>query len=370
MYLDQIAKRLPYFLDAGVTVEITGPSGIGKSEMVEQVAHAMSRKLGHPVGLGRHFTATYTPSDVAGFFVPAERKMVQADGSEKDVMVTIGTVPPWMLTDDGKPLNSFKRGIFCAEEHDKAVPEVKKAMAPIWLNGGFGEHRLHAGIGKVILTNDASSSRQGSTKSFDFEINRRCIMTASTTVEGWMNWADQNNVHYVFKSFAEDKPDIVFSGTVPEKQGPFCTPRSLVLLQKVARFMMDEDGSVIDKEGLTETAEGMIGAPATQALMVHIAMHDKVPKWAEIVKDPRRAKVPDDPAGQLMVAHQCAYNVDDKTIEQGVAYVRRLRPEYYMTFVKAATKRNFRLVNAKAMKEWTKEEPQLVALINALGGVR
>ena len=71
-----------------------------------------------------------------------------------------------------------------------------------------------------------------------------------------------------------------------------------------------------------------------------------------------------------MVAHLAAYNVDDKTIEQGVTYVRRLRPEFHITFAKAATRRNFRLVNSKPFAKWTQDQPELVALINALGGAR
>jgi hypothetical protein len=374
MQLDQVMKRLRYFLDAGpkfgrpIAIEITGPSGIGKSEATVQELHAMAKRDGFDYGIGRHFTASWTPSDVPGYLIPVQRMMPQADGTMKEVTVAEWSMPNWTLDDNGVPLNTFKRGALICEEHDKAAPEVKKAFAPVTLLGGIGVHRLHAGIGVIMLTNDASSSRQGSTKRFDFEINRICILTASASVAGWMNWADQNDVHPMFKSFADDKAEVVFSGTVPEKQGPFCTPRSLVLLGRVASFMMDDDDVIFDKEGFVEIAQGMIGAPATQALMTHIELHDKVPKWREIVADPKRCKVPDNVAGQLMVAHQCAYNVDDKTVEQAVTYVRRLNPEFHMTFVKSATKRNFRLVNSKAIKTWTNEEPQLVALITALGG--
>lgn len=370
MQLNEIAKRLPLFLDAGVTVEITGPSGIGKSEMVEQVAHAMAARDGFEWGLGRHFTATFTPPDVAGYLIPVQRQMPQADGTTREVTASEFSVPPWMLDDNGAPLNSFKRGVCCFEEHDKALPEVKKACAPIFLNGGVGIHRLHDGIGVVILSNDASSSRQGSTKSFDFEINRRCILTAHTSVAGWLDWAERNGIHPLFCAFAEQFPEIVFSGTVPEKQGPFCTPRSLVLLQDVVKGLLDKDDRMTDRDGVLEISSGMIGVAATQELMTWLAMKDKVPSWAEIVRDPKKCKVPDDVAGQLMVAHQCAYNVDDKTIEQGVTYVRRLRPEFHLTFAKSATRRNFRLVNTKPFTTWTREAPQLVSLINALGGAR
>lgn len=370
MNLEQIAKRLPYFFDAGIAVEITGPSGIGKSEVLEQVVYDLGKRDGHEWGLGRHFLATYTPPDVTGYLSMHEQEIVDHLGNTSVQPVSIFSQPPWMLDDNGKPLNSFKRGVCCAEEADKANPEVKKAYTPVMLSGAIANWRFHSGIARVMLTNDASSSRQGSTKDFDFAINRRCILKASTAVQGWLAWADRNGVHPIFKAFAEDHVATVFSGQVPDIQGPFCTPRSLVNLSKVAKYMMDEDGKLVDKDGMAEVSSGTIGHVATKDLMTFFELKDDVPNWKEIVARPGQAKVPENASGQLMVAHQCAFNVEDDTIEQAVRYVKRLRPQMHIVFAKSATRRNFRLVNSKPFEKWTEEEPQLVALINALGGAR
>jgi hypothetical protein len=365
-----IAKRLPYFLDAGVPLEITGPSGIGKSEVLVQVVSDLAKRDGHEWGLGRHFLATYTPPDVTGYLSMHEQEIIDHLGVTSVQPVSIFSQPPWMLDDNGKPLNSFKRGVCCAEEADKANPEVKKAYTPVMLSGAIAHWRFHMGISRVMLTNDASSSRQGSTKDFDFAINRRTILKASTSVQGWLAWAYQNGVDPLFVAFAESHVATVFSGAVPEKQGPFCTPRSLVSLSKVAKFLMDEEGRLTDKDGMAEISAGTIGDVGTRDLMTWLEFRDDVPNWSEIVKAPGTAKIPENASGQLMVAHQCAFNVDDDTCEQAVRYVRRLRPEFHITFAKAATRRNFRLVNSKPFEKWTDEEPQLVALLNAVGGAR
>lgn len=370
MQMDEIAKRLPYFLDAGITVEITGASGIGKSEIVEQTADALSQRDGFEWGLGRHFAATWGPQDVTGVMLFRDEEIVMADGTKKMVPVSKFSMPPWMLDDNGIPLNNYKRGICVLEERDKAPAEVKKALANVELQGGIADWRFHDGIGVIVLSNDASSSRQGSTKDFDFCINRKALLTGTASVSGWVDWATRNGIDPYFVSFAEQHPDVVFSGTVPEKQGPFCTPRSLVRFSKVAKYMMDEDGHVTDKDGMLEIGAGMIGGAAANDVMVWLSMRDQVPSWPEIVKDPKKCKVPENVAGQLMVAHQCAFNVDDKTIEQAVTYMKRLRPEFHLTFAKSATRRNFRLVNSKPFTKWTSEEPQLVALLNAMGGAR
>jgi hypothetical protein len=270
-----------------------------------------------------------------------------------------------------KWLNQFKRGLLVLEEFDKANVEVKKAAAPVIMYGGVGGHFLHEGIGRIILSNHGDEGRQGSTKDLDFVINRKITLHATQTIEGWGKWALKNGIHPIFVAFAEEHVETVFGGILPEKQGPFCTPRSLVALESVAkRGMMDVDGNILDMEGFTETATGAIGGPATKDLITYLKFKDDVPNWDEIVANPGKAKVANNPGAQLMAAHIASYSVSEETIASAVAYIRRLRPEFHIVFVKAATGRNFKLVNSRPMTKWTQERPELVALVNALGGAR
>jgi len=374
MELSKIIEVLPYYIAAGVCVEIRGRSGIGKTDMVRQFVFDQNRRSGKSWGIGAHFAATWTPPDVTGYLMPRTAKVTMPDGTVQEQTISEWSAPVWMRADPGQHsawLNDFDVPVLVFEEFDKANPEVKKAAAPVILYGGMGDWYLKPGSGRILLTNHADDGRQGSTKEFDFIINRKILMHASQTIAAWMDWADRNNVHPVFKAFAEQHPAVVFSGDLPEKQGPYCTPRSLVMLESVAkRGLIDPDGKLVDTEAFSEIAGGAIGAPATRDLVTFLKFKDDVPDWREIVANPGRAKLPTNAGAQLMVAHLAAYNVDDKTIEQGVTYARRLRPEFHLTFAKAATRRNFRLVNSKPFAKWTQEQPELVALINALGGAR
>ena len=139
---------------------------------------------------------------------------------------------------------------------------------------------------------------------------------------------------------------------------------------KLKGGMLDADGHLTDPDLFVMEATGTVGAPAARDLVTFFKYRDEVPNWSEIVKSPGKAKVPDEAGAQLMAAHICAYNADEKTIDAAVAYVRRIRKEFHITFAKAATRRNFRLVNSRPFEKWTQEQPELVALINALGGAR
>ena len=187
-----------------------------------------------------------------------------------------------------------------------------------------------------------------------------------------MDWATRHGVHPMFIAFAEGHVDVVFGGQLPSFEGPYMTCRSMVAGSKAAQSWPDgrRREHILDDEAFAETMAGAFGGPATRDLVTFLKFKDEVPDWAEIVAKPDTAKIPGNPGGQMMVAHVCAHNVDDKTVEAAVKYVRRLPKSIHIVFAKAATKRNFRLTNSKPFVKWTSEAPELVALITALGGAR
>ena len=368
MHLDKIIALLPYYLEANIALEIRGKSGIGKTDMIREWAASMHRKTGS-FGIGTHFAATWTPPDVTGFLA-----MRTALLNGRETMMSEWALPTWLRADPGQDhewMNDFQQGVLVLEEYDKTGAEVKKAAAPLVLEGGLQGNYLHKRIMRIMLTNHADDGRQGSTKDFDFSINRRHIVDATQSVQGWVMWATANGVHPMFVAFAEEHPDVVFGGQLPEKQGPFCTARSLTSLQKVVQLgVLDPDGRIADEEAFAEMSAGSIGGPASRALITFLKFKDEVPNWNEIRAKPSEAKVPANPGAQMMAAHICAFNVDDKNVEQAVIYVRRLSKQFHIVFAKAASRRNFRVVNSKPFIKWTSDQPELVALLNVLGGAR
>lgn len=374
MELAKIVENLPRYIASGVAVEIRGKSGIGKTDMIRQFVWDQAKKTGKTWGIGSHFAATWTPPDVTGYLMPRTVKVTMADGTQSEQTISEWSAPVWMRADPGQKhdwLNDYDVPVLVLEEFDKANPEVKKAAAPVILYRGVGGWYLKPGAACIILTNHSDDGRQGSTKEFDFVINRKMLFNATQTVGAWMDWADRSGVHPLFKAFAEAHPGVVFGSELPEKQGPFMTPRSFTMLQDVAKNgLITPDGAITNMDAFMEEAAGCVGAPGARDIVTFFKFKDDVPDWDEIVKSPARAKVPDNAGAQLMVAHIAAFNVDEKTIEPAVTYIRRIRKEFHVTFAKAATKRNFRLVNSKPFEKWTAEQPELVALINALGGAR
>jgi hypothetical protein len=365
MYLRDLFNVLPKFLDANIPIEIGSPPGVGKSESIDQIADLMTARDQFEWGLAKCFIATMSPVDINGYLVPGYAEIL-VDGVLQRQRVSEFTLPPWMISVHGKPMNSYKRGIVVFEEWDKGDPDTKKASAEPILNGRAGRHALHPGIARIMLVN-RTQDRSGTTKNFDFIINRRFEVGVSGELQGWNSWAVKQGVDPMFIAFADTHPEIVFSNTIPETQMPFCTPRSFVRLSKVLPAFVDNKGRIEHSAITTEVANGGIGVAAGTKMMQWILMRNECPMFEDVVADPDNCPVPPRPDAKLMVCYELAHKVDKKTMSKVVKYVQRFTPEFAVTFGKAATRRDYDLINTPSLAAWVAKN---ASLLNAIGQAR
>lgn len=354
------------YIEANEPVQVASSPGTGKSENMDQIVHYNTERDGFEWGLAKVFIAALSPVDMYGFLVPGTRQYHDYEGKEHSTRVSEFTMPPWMLSVDGRPMNSFKRGLVVFEEWDKGDPDTKKASAEPILNGRLGQHALHSGISRVVLVN-RTEDRSGSTKNFDFIINRRGELSAQASMDGWLDWAMKNNIDPMFTSFAERWPQIVFTNAVPEEQGPFVTPRSLVKCQNVIKQRRNERGHIVVDDAAGEMITGWLGNAATAQLKSWLLVKTETPDWTDIVRDPENIEVPARADACLMTCHECAHRVDMRTSRQVIKYMRRLPKEFAMTYAQAAIHRLPKLIADRDMMAWSKENR---SLLNILGGAK
>jgi hypothetical protein len=354
------------YIEANEPVQIASAPGVGKSETIDQMVAAYTERDGFEWGLCKLFIAALSQVDMYGFLVPGETTWKDLDGRTHTSRISEFTTPPWMMSVDGRPMNSFKRGIVVFEEWDKGDPDTKKASAEPILNGRLGRHALHRGISRVVLVNRAED-RSGTTRNFDFIINRRGELNFLSSMEGWLKWAMTRSVDPIFTSFAERYPNVVFTNKVPDVQGPFVTPRTLVKANNVLDKRRDPQGEIIVDETANAMILGYMGTSATAQLMAWLKVKTETPDWADILRIPEDVAVPDRADACLMSCHECAHRVDLRTIRPVIAYMRRLPKEFAMTFAVAAVHRLPRLIADRDMIAWSRENR---SLLNIIGGGR
>lgn len=341
-------------LEAHIAVHLKSSPGMGKSDFVEQLIAYLSERDGFQWGFVTCFLATMTPTDLMGFLVPYDMP-----GGGKGSM---WTTPSWMITSEGKHINEYQRGLVFLDEYGQGDGDTKRVSAQLKLKGEVGPHKLHRGIG-VIAASNYTTDRSGVNKDFDFCINREGSIDITNDVVGWTeNFAVPYGVQPLVVAFANQHPEVVFTGGVPEKQGPWCTPRSLVMANDLLALKAAR-GETVETPATLETISGIIGQGAAAQLFAFVKLEREMPKYEVIIKDPEKAKLPQKPDALMLVAYNLAHRVNEKDIGAVVKYVERMPKEFAVTFLNAACRRDAKIVATPAVQKWALENSSLMAQI-------
>lgn len=353
MNLDTIAKRIPGWYASGKCIYLTSPPGRGKTETLSTAPQILSKLLGKNIGLVVLNGPLLTPADSIGYLVPKH-----FEGHSESVY----TDPFWFRTREGKRLDEYDGGIILVDEADKMDTDVKKVIGEAALSNRLGPHTIPPGW-VIWMAGNRAEDRSGSTKELDHLINRRMEVAVTDDVESWVNWAMTHDVQPITIAFAKQNPGIVFDPKRPEKQGPWCTPRSLVGADTYLKVLGSQQGSLPDDPTTIEEVGGMIGTGAAAQLFAFVRLEREMPKYEDIKADPMKAKVPVKPDAQMLVCYTLAHRV--KVDEAGpiIKYVERMPKEFSVTFLVAACRRLHDLINVPEVAKWTMDNSALMAAI-------
>lgn len=365
MRFSDLRPAIVHNIEAGISTHLASPPGVGKSDFVEDLIKWLNKRDGEGTwGFVTCFLATFSPTDLMGYMVPT--KIVNPDGSQ--ALASVFTTPSWMMTapsekyPHGRHINTYKRGIVFLDEWSQADGDTKKAAAQLKLKGEIGPHKLHKGI-SVISAGNRSSDRSGVTKEFDFVINREQRIDITPDLVSWQNWAIANNVTPLTIAFATSNPNIMFGDEVPKEQGPWTTPRSMCMADRLLQQYMSVNGGEIPNDpALAEQLHGMMGPGAAQYL-AHMKLAREMPKYDEIVRDPKGAKLPKAPDAQMLVCYSLAHQIKPKDATPVVEYIDRLDKEFAVTFATTACKKQPMLVAEDAFDKWARKNSSLMAAI-------
>lgn len=326
-------------------IELRSSPGVGKSEGIAQVAAELSEEWGEPVGLKDFFLSTLEPPDVRGFGLPGK----DTDGS----LLMQFTKAPWMPKKDDP-----KHGILLLDEFGQAQPDVAKPAAELLLKGRVGDSQLPI-TWIVVAASNREKDRSGVHKSLAFIENRRCVIEVRAHLDTWVEWAETHDVNPLTIAFAKWKPNLVFTDTVPDKGGAFCTPRTLCKLSHLIGRM--------DMELFTEAATGYIGGAGVE-FVAFLRVAEECPKFEDIVDDPEKTPVPskDKPDAQYAVMQMIAHRVDKKTAYAAFKYLKRMPKEFQVSGLKAALRRSPDMVQTTEFAQWLRDNRELVTAANVL----
>lgn len=130
----------------------------------------------------------------------------------------------------------------------------------------------------------------------------------------------------------------------------FCSNRSFW----IASYTLDKmEAGLLTKAQAMAHICGAIGAPATAELWASVELADSLPSKSSIYKTPNEAKIPDNLAGQMLLATRLASGLNDDNGDATVTYMSRLEPEIQAVTGRLIFKSKPSLaMRTKSMRDW------------------
>ncbi len=265
----------------GLSLMVSGPPGVGKTQLFEQLADKMGAEY-------RVFlTATMDPTDVVGVPHPHFEKGITEFLPPKDLMylTEMGPTPE-------KPV------VACFDDLPTANENVFAALFRLFQQRQVGGHQIRDNV-LLCATGNRVEDRAGASELPTALANRFIHFNIKMNSEEWREWAIDENVDENIVAYVRARGGTALHNFKPDS-GPvaFPTPRSVTNASGIVQAI----GLEGDMKALTIALVGCCGEGWATEFMGFLKNRHKLIPATEIVKDPVKCRVPKEGEVDVMFA--------------------------------------------------------------------
>jgi len=312
-----IAAKQPTFL--------WGPPGVGKSDVVAQVAIKLGFKL---VDIR---AVLLDPVDLRGLPY-IENGVAQ-------------WCPPAFL-----PKGKGKVVLFL-DELNAAPPLVQAACYQLVLDRKVGEYVLPKEA-VVIAAGNRETDRAVTSRMPSALANRFVHLDFDVDLDDWISWGLDNGVRTEILAFQRFRPELLYNFDPKRNEKAFATPRSITFLSR----LMDASNGEID----FDLAKGVAGEGYAAEFMGFLQIYKSLPDPDMVILAPKKAVVPTDPATLYAICGAIAQKASEQNLKNVVVYANRLPVEFSVLLIRDCVNRDPELVKTRAFIEWTSKHSDVL----------
>jgi len=238
-------------------VFLWGPPGIGKSEVVQEIADDLN---GYVIDLRM---AQMEPTDIRGipFFNKEIGKMDWA--------------PPVDLPDE-EFASQYPLIVLFLDEMNSAPPAVQAAGYQLILNRRVGKYKLPDNV-RIVAAGNRDSDK-GVTYRMPMPLANRFVhLEMRPDFASWQNWAVNKGIHKDVVGYLSFAKQDLYDFDSKSSSRAFATPRSWVF---VSDLLKDED---TDNDTLFNLVAGAVGEGLAVKFMAHRKVSGKMPEPSDIL---------------------------------------------------------------------------------------
>jgi MoxR-like ATPase len=294
-----------------VPLHLWGPCGVGKSQIVYQVAEETQREF-RDVRAGQ-----LDPVDLRGLPYLVSKQTEWA--------------PPKFLPTDGK-------GILFLDELTSAPQMTQAACYQLVLDRKLGEYRLPDDW--VVIAAGNPASERGVHFSMPRPLRNRFVhLNLEADLPEWCRWAVRAGIRSEIIAFLRFKPALLHDADSTSDQNAWPTPRSWEMASNVLKGMAGRSGTSA-AETEAQLLEGTIGSAATAEFVGFLRLFRQLPSIDEILLNPTSASLPDEPSAQIAIATALGRAMSDQSVAKGLTYLDRMPTEMRVLAMRDAAARD------------------------------
>ncbi len=291
------------------TFLLRGAPGVGKSSILSAIARELPDYLPCYIDVAN--------LDLGDLGMPV---------IDRDTMTT--SYAPNSRFGIGKGQN--KPVLLMLDELGKGSRPIINMLLPVILEHRFGDVNLPNGS-VVFGTTNLDTDGVGDNIPAHAHNRMTVLDVANPTCDEWLGWAVNNGVAPEVMAFARDYPQVMerYDLVDAKDKNPyifnpltgntkaFCSPRSL---EKASNLIKQRE---VLGDALLPALAGTVGEAAARDLEANVMLADDMPRFAAIIADPARCKLPAGAGAYFLMAFSLAARADAENLDAVMTYVNR-----------------------------------------------
>ncbi len=325
----QVISSLHTLINIQQPVFLWGAPGIGKSQIVAQVAQEKGYKL---IDIR---AVLLDPVDLRG--LPRVNEHGQATWC-----------PPSFLPQE----SCTDKGIVFLDELNAAPPLVQAACYQLVLDRRIGEYILPDGW-TVVAAGNGEKDRAVTHRMPTALANRMVHIQMHTATEDWLLWAERAHIAPEVLAFLRFRPALLHDFDPQSASKAFASPRSWEFVSRMLKTGID---STIEYE----LFQGTIGMTAATEFVGFLRIWRDLPTVESILATPTAIDVPNEPATLYALCEALGGKASTHNIEPVVQYALRLPAEFSVLLLRTAICNDEAIVHTEPFMHWAQKNAHVV----------
>jgi hypothetical protein len=322
--ISQAVALITAYIKAKLVPMVVGSPGIGKSDIVHQIAKEYGLKV---IDLR---LAQCDPTDLMGFPSIKDKKA--------------GYVPMETFPIESDPIPAGYNGwLLFLDEFNSASVAVQAAAYKIVLDRMVGQHKIHPNVAIVCAGNLESDNAIVQPLSTALQ-SRLAHLELQLDAKEWTEWAFNRGIDHRITDYIQFKPDALYTFQPDHTDKTYACPRTWEFLNRLMPLS--------ESENFLAMASGVVSEGIAREFLGFLRIYRTLPKVSDIVKSPKTIDVPAEPSILFAISGSIASNTTNENFKPLLEYVERLPKEFQVVTVRETVRRNKEILNHPALAPW------------------